>query len=150
MSIEIQINTDNGSAFGYVADRNEPNIQNYLSNHTAHASTITKLLNQRFEKVALLRNMHVDEGCRLQGEGTELMLQFMESARMAGADILMLVCDSDEDQIEGFDLTRFYEGFEMARSIQTSSGPLMFTDEDFAGEIVQMVKRLEQDVSPSP
>ena len=69
---------------------------------------------------------------------------------MAGADILMLVCDSDEDQIEGFDLTRFYEGFELASSIQTSSGPLMFTDEDFAAELVQIVKRLELDVSPSP
>jgi hypothetical protein len=62
----------------------------------------------------------------------------------------MLVCDSDEDQIEGFDLTRFYEGFELASSIQTSSGSLMFTDEDFAAVLVQIVKRLEQDVSPSP
>lgn len=147
---EIEVQTENGTAFGYVIDKTEPNIKNYLDEHTEHASAIFRLLSTRFNSIALLRNMYVEEDCRGQGEGSDLVSQFLEEAYLDGADIVMLISDAGEDQADGFDLVTFYEGLDMFSSIETSSGMLMFDCEETAQSVKRLVKKMEINLSPSP
>lgn len=141
MAIEIEVHTENGSAFGYVVSTSESNILNYLSQHTDLAKQINNILAKRFDRVALLRNMYVDEDARGCGEGSDLVMQFMSEAELHGAQMIMLVSDAEEEQLEGFDLVTFYEGFDFYPSITTSSGMLMFSDEELADVVIKTKNR---------
>lgn len=150
MSNEIQVETDNGSAFGYVISTREQNIKNYLSEHTEHAKLICSLMSQSFETVALLRNMHVEESERGNGEGSELVNAFLGEADQHGAQLILLISDTGEEQMPGFDLTKFYEKFGLTSCFETSAGMLMFSDEEFANRVAITIKRKEAESEICP
>lgn len=134
--LTIEISRNGGSLSGYVVDASEPNIGNYLEQHSNFAELVTHRLRAYGERVALLRNMSVDEGQRGNGIGTQLFSEFMEEAGNAGATVYMLICDINEGQAPGFDLKAWYESFGFVAAMDTSEGPLMLMPEYLAEELV--------------
>lgn len=128
----IQLRVSGGSLEGYVVDAREPNIGNYLSQHTHAAGLIQAELIDRQERVALLRSLWVDEDRRGEGIGTSLVSDFLSAAEAAGATAFLLVCDAYEDQRPNFDLRVWYEQFGFAATVCTSSGPLMAIPESLS------------------
>lgn len=122
---QIECEVDHGCASGYVVDATEVNIRNYLEQHTDLAEAIALKLEQRKERVALLRNIHVDEEHRNQGIGTELVLDFINKAESAGATCYIAICDAGETQKDGFELEAWYNNLGFVRIAKTGSGPLM-------------------------
>nr|WP_218173140.1 GNAT family N-acetyltransferase [Pseudomonas veronii] len=124
---------------GYVVDASEPNIGNYLEQHTDFAEMVTHRLRAYGARVALLRNMTVDEDQRGNGIGTQLISEFMEEAGYAGATVYMLICDIHEGQALGFDLKAWYESFGFVAAMDTSEGPLMLMPKSLAEELAGLV-----------
>jgi ribosomal protein S18 acetylase RimI-like enzyme len=75
----------------------------------------------------VLKNINVEE--RGRGFGNRLMSEFLDKASEHGAETVLLVADKSEEQAEGFDLVRWYEGFGFRILKQTAVGPLMITEE---------------------
>jgi GNAT superfamily N-acetyltransferase len=135
----IEISREGGSLSGYVVDASEPNIGNYLEQHTNLAKMVTHRLRAYGERVALLRNMNVDEDQRGNGIGTQLISEFMEEADSVGATVYMLICDIHEGQAPGFDLKAWYESFGFVAAMDTSEGPLMLMPKNLAEELAGLV-----------
>lgn len=125
----IYIENDGGALDGYVVDATEPNLENYLSEHTNLNKAIMLHLRQRGDRVALLRNIRVAEDSRGQGYGGQLLEQFCQEAEAAGATAYLLICDALEEQAGEFDLCAWYEAFGFCRVFETSQGPLMVLPE---------------------
>ncbi len=134
----IEISQEGGSLSGYVVDASEPNIGNYLEQHTNLAKMVTHRLQAYGERVALLRNMSVDEDQRGKGIGTQLISESMEEADDAGATVYMLICDIHEGQAPGFELKAWYESFGFVAAMDTSEGPLMVMPEHLAEELAEI------------
>lgn len=131
----IELSRDGGSLSGYVVDASEPNIGNYLDQHTNLSEMVTHRLRVYGERIALLRNMSVDEDQRGKGIGSQLVSEFMEEADAAGATVYMLICDIHQTQAPGFDLKGWYESFGFIAAMETSEGPLMVMPEHLAEEL---------------
>lgn len=127
--VTIDIENDGGALDGYVVDATEPNLENYLREHTNLSKVIMLHLRQRGERVALLRNIRVDEDSRGQGYGGQLVDQFCQEAEAAGATAYLLICDTLEEQVGEFDLCAWYEAFGFCSVYETSQGPLMVLPE---------------------
>ena len=121
----IDLSLEGGSLFGYVVDADLPNIGNYLEQHTDDAALISESLKSHGERVALLRNMSVDEDARGQGIGTQLVSDFLAEADRLGATAYLLVCDLGETQAPGFDLKAWYESFGFVAVDEVCDGVLM-------------------------
>lgn len=104
-----------GSLSGYIVDASQPNLENYLSVHTNLSRAIMLHLRHRGERVALLANLYVEEACRGQGHGGELVDRFCQEAEAGGATAYLLICDEAETQLDGFELCQWYEAFGFAR-----------------------------------
>lgn len=136
---EIELTIDHGSIFGYVVDASEPNIENYLMQHTNLGKSIAFRLAQRNEVVALLRNLHVDLEHRGQGVGSELVLSFLQEAEQAGATCYVLLSDDGEEQINNLDLKAWYEKFGFSGVLCTESGPLMVMPDNVADDLTDFL-----------
>lgn len=122
---EIDLSNEGGSLTGYIVDAREPNLENYLAQHTSISKAIMHHLRQRGERIALLRNLHIDEDLRGNGFGSDLVGQFFVEAAEGGATAYLLICDEAEGQAEGFDLCEWYKSFGFASVFKTSQGPFM-------------------------
>lgn len=149
--ITIELTEDGGSLSGYVVDANEVNLENYLQDHTEHASQIMDLLRERQETVALLRNLAVDEDCRGHGIGTTLLGRFFEEAETVGATAFLLISDENESQAEGFVLSEWYESFGYEHTLPTISGPIMVMSECLAEALRELqIGDVETSLSSNP
>lgn len=109
---EILVESDHGSAFGYVAEVTDEQIQNFFINRdVVGAEPYIAQLKAQGRPVAFLCNIAVEEDARGNGEGSELMADFQERVSMLDADQIVLICDKPESQLEGFDLQTWYEDF---------------------------------------
>ncbi len=121
----IDLDSDNGNVFGYAISTRLPNIGHYLADFTPQSEAIAAHLQAAAPCAALIKNMNVDEDARGQGEGNQLMCEFMDDAGDFGAEVMLLVADTGEDQQEGFNLVTWYEGFDFETVLITNAGPLM-------------------------
>lgn len=94
--VSIDQEHDNGSLEGYVVDATLPQLQNYLSAQGAEQSVINDLL-KKYKRIGVLRNLYVDEDHRNTGIGTSLVDSAINDAFKYGADVVLLVADSNED-----------------------------------------------------
>ena len=76
--------------------------------------------------MALIRNMYVDDDYRGQGIGNDLVSNAIDDAANNGADAIILVSDTDEDN--PFDLTKWYEGFGFEIVGTAGNNPVMILD----------------------
>ncbi|WP_005742620.1 GNAT family N-acetyltransferase [Pseudomonas amygdali] len=136
---EIELTIGHGSISGYVIDAAEPNIKNYLMQHTNLGKSIAGRLAQRNEVVALLRNLYVDLEHRGQGIGSELVSSFLQEAEQAGATSYILLSDSGEEQVNDLDLNAWYENFGFCKVLSTGSGPLMVMPDSVADDLTDFL-----------
>ena len=120
--ISISKSVDGGSLEGYVIDSSAPNLTNYLHSQGASDDVINNIKSQ-YTRIAILRNMSVDEDNRGQGLGNYLVSNAIENAAYNGAEAIVLVSDTGEDN--QFDLTKWYEGFGFEIHGSASGDPVM-------------------------
>lgn len=106
----IDISNDDGSTFGYVVGINEEQVQNWFLKHKLDPKQFTKVC--QANHVAFLDTMHVNEDSRNEGNGSFFLSEFITEANLAGAGMIVLMCDKAEAQNEGFDLQKWYEDWE--------------------------------------
>ena len=121
----ISQHTEGGSLEGYVMSTDKPNINNYLQSQGATPELIKNITN-RYKTLALIRNMYVDDEYRGQGIGNDLVSNAIDDAASNGADAIILVSDTDEDN--PFDLTKWYEGFGFEIVGTAGTNPVMILD----------------------
>jgi len=119
----ISKSVDGGSLTGYVTNNNEPQLRNYLTSQGANSNLIDSLYT-KYESIAIIRNMYVDEEYRGQGIGTDLISDALNDAALEGAEVAILVADIHEDN--NFDLAKWYEdNFEFEKIGYASGDPIM-------------------------
>ena len=121
----IAQHTEGGSLEGYVMSTDKPNINNYLQSQGATPELINNIT-KRYKTLALIRNMYVDDDYRGQGIGNDLVSNAIDDAANNGADAIILVSDTDEDN--PFDLTKWYEGFGFEIVGTAGNNPVMILD----------------------
>jgi ribosomal protein S18 acetylase RimI-like enzyme len=121
----ITQHTKGGSLEGYVMSTDKPNINNYLQSQGATPELINNIT-KRYKTLALIRNMYVDDDYRGQGIGNDLVSNAIDDAASNGADAIILVSDTDEDN--PFDLTKWYEGFGFEVVGTAGNNPIMILD----------------------
>lgn len=122
---EIAHDTENdeGNIFGYVVDTDEEQLVNYFVLNHGVSKLVINEIRRAFDTVAVLRNVVVEDEYMNRGHGTELMEAFIEEAAENGAQAILLVADTLEDN--EFDLVKWYEGWGFESIAQTGSGPMM-------------------------
>ena len=121
----ISHRTSGGSLEGYVVSSDKPNISNYLQSQ----GTTSKLINHiihKYKTLGLIRNMYVDDDNRGQGIGNYLVGKAINDAADDGANAIMLISDTDDDN--AFDLTKWYEGFGFEIIGFAGNNPIMILD----------------------
>lgn len=106
----IEIILEEGSASGYVVKTEEEQVENWFIRHKIDGTGFKKAFEGK--TLAFLNNMYVEEDERGSGVGTDLLSQFIDTASLSGADAIVLICDDDESQAEGFNLRDWYEDWE--------------------------------------
>lgn len=96
---------NHGSLEGYVVDTDQEQLENYLTSQGADQNLIDKLRNQ-FQRIAILRNLYVDEQNRNLGIGTELLNNAIQDSLYNNAQAALLVSDSAENN--EIDLVKWY------------------------------------------
>lgn len=113
---------DGGSLEGYVVDSDQPQLTNYLESQGT-APDVISAIKSKYKRVAIIRNMYVDEDQRGQGIGNDLVGGAIDNAAEMGADAIVLVSDIAEDN--AMNLTAWYEGFGFEQVGQAGGDPVM-------------------------
>jgi ribosomal protein S18 acetylase RimI-like enzyme len=113
---------DGGSLEGYVVDTDQPQLTNYLESQGATPDVISAI-KSKYKRVAIIRNMYVDEDSRGQGIGNDLVGGAIDSASEQGAQAIVLVSDSAESN--AMDLTAWYTGFGFEQVGTAGGDPVM-------------------------
>jgi ribosomal protein S18 acetylase RimI-like enzyme len=121
----ISQHTEGGSLEGYVVSTDKPNISNYLQSQGVTPELINHIT-KKYKTLGLIRNMYVDDDYRGQGIGNDLVGNAIDDAANDGADAIILVSDTDEDN--PFDLVEWYEGFGFEVVGTAGNNPLMILD----------------------
>jgi len=124
-AISISKSVDGGSLEGYVVDSSSPQLTNYLHSQAASDNVIDQIKSQ-FTRIAILRNLSVDEDMRGQGIGNDLVSDAIDNSVYNGAEAIVLVSDTGEDN--AFDLTKWYEGFGFEIYGSAAGDPIMILD----------------------
>lgn len=110
---------DGGVIYGYITNpTNEVQLGNYLAKHGV--VEVIPFIKERFETIAILTNMSVEEEYRGDGLGTELLEGFIDDAVEKQAEAIILVADTGENN--EFNLVEWYEeyGFEIIHGHEES------------------------------
>lgn len=133
--IDLDNDEGTGSCQGYVVDGTAEQTRNYLEEHTEHAPRIAAWIAENVSRIALLKNINVDEDCRGEGIGSSLMNRFFDRAQSFGANALLLISDKSETQREGFNLDQWYAGWDFMAIVDTPQGTLMVAPMDVGDEL---------------
>lgn len=129
----IKITRPGGELFGSLVPAGDPYLRSYLSGFTNLDKAVSHHL--RNHCVGVLDMVTVDVGIRSNGVGSDLVAQFLVEAGRAGATAIVLVCDVDQLQKEGFDLEGWYKTLGFGGVLETNSGPLMVSPQALSLEM---------------
>lgn len=120
-----QYHKDGGSLEGYVVDTDQPQLENYLASQGA-SFELVDAIKHRYHRIAIIRNMWVDEELRGGGIGTDLLEQAIGDAFAFGAEAVLLVADMAESNLMPLD--KWYEKWGFVRIGTASGDPVMILD----------------------
>lgn len=116
---------DNGSLEGYVVDTAQPQLRNYLTAQGADSDLINSIAN-KFSRIAVIRNIWVDEDHRNSGIGSFLLESAINAAFADGAEAIVLVADLNEDNAQlGKSLDTWYQGWGFRTIGHAGNDPVM-------------------------
>ena len=118
--VEIDLSLEEGSLFGYVVDSKECNLSNWLEEINQLDSL--NMIRTTYERVALFKNIWVEDDERGKGIGTSLLSDGLHEAELNGAQAVLLEADTLENN--KFDLVKWYEDFGF-ETISDRYNPLM-------------------------
>lgn len=124
--ISISQENDGGSLEGYVVDTDQPQLKNYLSGHHVSTKLIVKLVT-KFKRIAIIKNLYVDEDYRNKGFGRDLLDHAIDSAYEADAEAILLIADTEEQN--AFDLIQWYKNYGFEIIGHGDSNPIMLLNE---------------------
>ena len=107
-SSSLHKSNEGGTLEGYVVDTEKPNLANYLQSQGTDSKLISLIVN-KYTRIGLVRNMYVDPDYRGKGYGNSLMGDAIDDAASAGAEAIVLVADTQEEN--PMNLVDWYEGF---------------------------------------
>lgn len=107
---------------GYEVNIDEENWQNWISDKIENPEKFINEIKNKYKRIAIIKNLNVDEELRGQGLGNTLMSYFFNETT---ADIILLIADISESQLPGFDLSKFYENWGFEYIMPTFMGSLM-------------------------
>lgn len=116
-----------GSLDGYVVDTSSEQLENYLYNFSMKTGVISNIQN-KYNRIALIKNLHVDDQYRGAGLGNKLLSDAIDQAYDNGAEAIILIADIHDSN--KFDIQRWYEGYGFEKVTNTSEGPLMILAEE--------------------
>lgn len=110
MFFEENIEAGSGTLEGYIVSTKQENWKNFLQQEVPDiaAKVIQAIEKSGVLEFAVLKTMHVDEGCRGYGLGSALMNSVFEES----FDAAILVADLREEQSRGFNLVAWYESYD--------------------------------------
>jgi ribosomal protein S18 acetylase RimI-like enzyme len=106
--VSINRQVEGGALEGYVVDTSASQLPNYLESQHADKN-LADALSKKFSRIGIIRNLYVDEDSRGQGIGNDLLGNAIDEAFSNGAQAILLVSDTAEENT--FDLTSWYKGF---------------------------------------
>lgn len=115
---EINQEHDHGNLEGYVVDTNKDQLDNYLSSNGVSKKVIDEL-KSRVKRIAIIKNMEVDDDKRGQKIGTELLDNAIDDAYEKNAEAIILIADKSEDN--KFDLEKWYQKYGFEKIVTTSN-----------------------------
>ena len=124
-SSSLHKSNEGGTLEGYVVDTDKPNLDNYLQSQGADSSLISAIVN-KYKKIGIIRNMYVDPNQRGQGYGNSLIGDAIDNAAGLGAEAIILVADSQEEN--SMNLVEWYEGFGFEVIGNAAGDPVMILD----------------------
>lgn len=139
----IEQHDADGSLEGYVVGTDQVQLGNYLSSQGADQELISRIA-KRYGTVGIIKNMWVDEEHRGQGVGSGLLESAIDEAFSIGADAIVLVCDTGEDNSRmGKSLEQWYQGWGF-ETVGTAGGdPVMVLERSTLDESVVEPRRSE-------
>jgi GNAT superfamily N-acetyltransferase len=123
--IDIDDDDGRGNVNGYVVAAGAEQLGNWLEEYTPHAAKIAAWVKENCTRIAIGKNLNVNEDHRGKGIGTDLFCSFMSRAAELGADIIVLISDAAEQQQDGFHLQTWYESQEFGPVTATNAGAFM-------------------------
>ena len=125
--ISINQSNEGGSLEGYVVPTDKPQLTNYLTSQGASHQLIQQL-SQQFSIIGIIRNMYIDDDMRGQGYGSDLMDNAIDDAFNNGAEAIVLVADTHEEN--EIDLVKWYENYGFVVVGDASGDPVMLLKPD--------------------
>lgn len=116
-----------GSLDGYVVDTNTEQLENYLYSFSMKSGVISDI-REKYDRIAIIKNLHVDDDHRGIGLGNKLLSDAIDEAYDNGAEAIIIIADMEESN--KFDIQRWYESFGFEKITNTDSGPLMILAEE--------------------
>jgi GNAT superfamily N-acetyltransferase len=127
----IDISEDGCAVEGYVVETAAEQLENWLSQrHRLDLPGFASEMRSRYTTIAFLNNINVDDDARGQGLGNQMMEGFIDEASQHGAEAIILMADLAEQQEDGFDLVRWYQGWGFTIIPTSSNDPLMIMEMD--------------------
>ena len=134
-----------GSIEGYEVSTDREQLRNWLQKYDK--GELYETLSNKYDTIAIIKSIHVDDEHRGQGYGNELFEGFIGST---SARAVLLVADRYESQSEGFNLQKWYEGYGFKVISDTSSGPLMLLDQNTSAGHKDPVALYPKRTEPEP
>lgn len=126
--VSIDQQDEHGSLDGYVVDTSLPQLRNYLTGQGAEEAVVDRIASS-YDRVGILRNLWVDEEHRGQGIGGFLMNAAIDAAFAHGAEAIILVSDSQEDNAQlGKSLDDWYRGWGFETIGHAGNDPVMILE----------------------
>lgn len=125
-SIEQYDSKDRGSLDGYVVNTSSEQLENYLHKFSINSDIILDLKN-KYRRIAIIKNMYIDDEYRGIGIGNKLLSNAIDEAYENDAEAIILIADIYESN--DFDIKKWYEKFGFEQITDTNQGPLMILDE---------------------
>lgn len=123
---EIVVDDNYGAAEGYETSTDSVQLENWLRKNGAHSKELVQYIKENHETVAFLNNINIDESNQGKGRGKSLMNNWLNEV---DASIILLIADKHETQKANFNIVRFYESFGFEIKKNTTSGPLMISED---------------------